>query len=256
MNKFGIIYVSSLVANNQYTMTHTFLYAAGISLVVLSACQGGQKPTTETQQDSIASTSPPVENEDSYYAAALPAASSPGRTIELSVKANGDAEMVTDYNNFSPEIVQMGSWVQQPEDRILLSLVTVGSGISKKDTLVFKKEGTTLVYEGTDMGTAGLKLTKAEKPAPKEKELTMWVNKKKGTCNTGAGAPQECYLIAYGKTAPTKESEWENFSSEITGFDYKPGKIYQLKVLRKPRQHPPQDVSMYTYELKEVISAK
>lgn len=237
-------------------MTNTFLYAAGISLIVLSACQGGQKPATETQQDSLASASVPVENAAGYYTAALPAASSPGRTIGLSVKADGDAEMVTDYNNFSPEIVQMGSWEKQPEDRILLSLVTVGSGISKKDTLIFKKDGATLVYEGTDMGTEGLKLTRAEKPTPKEKELTMWVNKKKGTCSTGVGAPQECYLIAYGKTAPSKESEWENFSSEISGFDYKPGKIYQLKVLRKPRQNPPQDVSMYTYELKEVISAK
>lgn len=240
----------------KYTMKHSFLYATGISLIVLSACQGGQKPASEKQQDSTAVASPSAENTDSYYATELPAASSPGRSIGLSVKANGDAEMVTDYNNFSPEIVQMGSWEKQPEDRILLSLVTVGSGISKKDTLIFKKEGTTLVYEGTDMGTAGLKLTQAEKPAPKEKELTMWVNKKKGTCNTGAGAPQECYQIAYGKTAPTKAGEWENFSSEISGFDYKPGKIYQLKVLRKPRQNPPQDVSMYTYELKEVISAK
>jgi len=237
-------------------MTHSFFYAAGISFIVLSACQGGQKPATETQQDSTATVPAPVENTDSYYAAELPAASSPGRTIGLSVKANGDAEMVTDYNNLSPEIVQMGTWAKQPEDRILLSLVTVGSGISKKDTLIFKKEGTTLVYEGTDMGTEGLKLTQAEKPAPKDKELIMWVNKKKGTCSSGVGGPRECYLIAYGKTAPAKESEWENFSSEITGFDYKPGKIYQLKVLRKYRQNPPQDVSMYTYELKEVISAK
>jgi hypothetical protein len=241
-------------------MTKHFLYMAGITLIAFSACQSGQKAASETQQqDSMpVTTATPVVEEatEVYYDAEIPAASSPGRSIGLDVKPNGDAKMTTDYNNYTPEIVQMGTWEMMPDSTILLSLVTVGSGVSKKDTMRFRREDDAMIYMGKKMGSEGLKLTKKDKPAPKDKELVMWVNKKKGTCSTGAGAPKECYQVAYGKMAPKKMSEWENFSEEIVGFDYKPGKLYHVKVLRKPRANPPQDVSMYSYELEEVISPK
>ncbi len=193
-----------------------------------------------------------------YYEAILPAASSGERTIGLTLNVNGDAEMITDYNNYSPEIVEMGTWKKNDDGTTAVSLVTVGSGSSAKNEMSFKVDGDQLVYVGKEYGTEGLKLKKTEKPAPKDKELMMWVNKKKGTCavNPPGKGTKECYQISYDKFAPKNDKDWQNFSEEIEGFKYVPGKVQQIKVVRKTRTDNMQDVSMYTYTFKEEVPAK
>ncbi|MCW3465985.1 DUF4377 domain-containing protein [Chitinophaga nivalis] len=235
-------------------MSVKFFCATGLSLLTLAACNNGASTSEQSNNtDTTAATSSTTEI---YYEAALPAASSPGRTIGLSLKPTGDAELVTDYQDYNPEIVEIGPWEKLDSGLIRLSLVTVGSGNSKKDTLVFKEEGEVLTYQGSNYGSEGLKLSKKDKPAAKEKELVMWVNKKKTTCTVPPGGPRECLEVAYGKVAPTKASEWQAFSEDIKGFDYKPGKVYQIKVKRTPRAEQLQDASAYTYELAEIIAPK
>jgi hypothetical protein len=176
------------------------------------------------------------------------------RLLPVRLRPTGDAELITDYQDYNPEIIAVGPWEKTSNGDIRLSLVTVGSGNNKKDTMEFKQDGDVLIYQGISYGTEGLKLTKKDKPAPKERELIMWV--KKTTCTIPPGGPRECYQIAYGKVAPTVSSDWQTFSEEIKGFDYKPGKVYKIKVMRTPRAEQLQDASPYTYKLLEIISSK
>lgn len=237
-------------------MMMKFCFVAAGTLLVFSACNQGNKATTSGDSTVVADTVHGTITENAYYEASLPAASSPGRIIGLDLKSSGEAVMTTDFENQTPEIVEIGPWEKQGSDKISMSLVTVGSGSDKKNHLVFRQSGDTLVYEGTEYGSDGLKLVKKNKPAPKEKELVLWVSKKRVPCTIPPGGPRDCYQISYGKAVPVNDKEWEIFSEEIKGFDYKPGKDYQLKVKRKPVQNPPADASVYSYELIEVLSPK
>lgn len=80
---------------------------------------------------------------------------------------------------------------------------------------------------------------------------TWWVNSAKVAC-TGV-APMSCLQIQKGdKIDP---DSWQFFYSTIKGFDYEPGKIYQIKVKITDKEGPvPADASSKNYELVEIMS--
>ncbi|TRO66684.1 DUF4377 domain-containing protein [Christiangramia sabulilitoris] len=49
-------------------------------------------------------------------------------------------------------------------------------------------------------------------------------------------------------------ADWKYFYDEIEGFNYKPGYIYDLKVIKKSVQDPPQDASAFKYILHSVVA--
>lgn len=220
-----------------------FLLLTGVT--VFTACQNN--PKTAATQDTISTT---TASPDGYYEATLAAASSPGRLVGLTLKPTGDAEMLTDYMNSTPEIVQIGNWTVT-EGNVLLSVVTVGSGNPVKDTLRFKLVDSSLVYEGAAYGSQGLTLAKKERPAPAEKTLVIWV-KSESECDRGPGfGKTKCYEVQYGDN---RGDTWEKLSEPIEGFTFEKGSIYKLKVRRIPRDPRIQDVGMYEYKLAEVIT--
>lgn len=80
---------------------------------------------------------------------------------------------------------------------------------------------------------------------------TWWINSAKKDC-VGV-APMSCLEIQ--KNTKIDPEAWELFYSSIKGFDYVPGKIYQIKVKVTKRPEPiPADASSLTYELVEIIS--
>lgn len=82
-------------------------------------------------------------------------------------------------------------------------------------------------------------------------ENTYWVNSFKVDC-VGVG-PMSCLQIQRGDELGA--TEWQNFYSNIEGFDYRPGLIYKLKV-RETKLDPanvPADASSIKYELIEVM---
>ncbi|MRG46539.1 DUF4377 domain-containing protein [Chitinophaga sp. SYP-B3965] len=229
-------------------MKRLFLIAC-IGTLGFAACQNA--PKSAASADSVEVTSSP----EGYYEASLAAASSPGRLIGLTLKSTNDAEMITDYLNSTPEIIQMGNWIAQDSNKYLITLVTVGSGNPEKDSLTFKQDGDRLLYIGADYGSDGLSLVKKEKPAATTKELIIWV-KSEAECDRGPGfGKTKCYEVVYGdKLLP--DAKWDNLSAPIDSFTFEKGNLYKLKVNRIPRDPLIQDVGAWEYKLAEVLSKK
>lgn len=230
--------------------THTILLLAGV--LALSACGNSSKPGT-TDSTATEATIPAL---DGYYEANMPAASSPGRLIGLSLRATNDAKMSTDYLNSTPEIIQMGNWSTLDSGKILITLVTVGSGNPVKDTLIFRQDGPSLVYLGDAYGSDGLTLTKKDPPAPAPKELLVWVSSEE-ECENGPGFGKvKCYSVQYGDRYLDDPDLWEKLMGEIEGFKFEKGNIYLLKVNRIPHDPSRQDVGAYAYKLVETVKTE
>ncbi|MBO9152908.1 DUF4377 domain-containing protein [Chitinophaga sp. GCM10012297] len=230
---------------------HILVFA---SVFAVAACQNSPKKAAadSTKTDSLLMI---PSNEFRYFEASLPAASSPGRLIGLTLRTNRDAVMTTDYLNATPEIVQIGNWSVPEDSQYLVTLVTVGSGNPVKDTLVFRWEKESLRYIGSDYGTDGLTLLKKEKPAPASKELIVWV-KAEDECDRGPGfGKTKCYEVQYGdKLMASTSDAWDKLMEPIEGFTFEKGHLYKLKVNRIPRDPKIQDVGAYEYKLIEVMS--
>lgn len=85
----------------------------------------------------------------------------------------------------------------------------------------------------------------------KVEEKVLWINSAKLPCS-GVG-PMSCLQIQEGDEI--QEGKWQNFYSNIEGFDYQPGNIYQIKVSIFKLPDPiPADASSLGYRLVEVIS--
>ena len=70
---------------------------------------------------------------------------------------------------------------------------------------------------------------------------------------TGFGNfPQLVYLVQEGEEIGGEK--WEYFYDEISGFDFEPGYIYQLRVKKEVVDDPPQDASRFRYILLDVRS--
>lgn len=64
-------------------------------------------------------------------------------------------------------------------------------------------------------------------------------------------APMECLQVKFKRC-----QKWQNFHSEIKGFNYQEGFRYTLLVNKKKREHVPADASAYTYELVKIVKQK
>jgi len=85
----------------------------------------------------------------------------------------------------------------------------------------------------------------------KVEEKILWINSAKLPCS-GVG-PMSCLQIQEGDEI--QEGKWKNFYSNIEGFDYQPGNIYQIKVSMVKLPDPiPADASSLGYKLVEIIS--
>lgn len=67
-----------------------------------------------------------------------------------------------------------------------------------------------------------------------------------------AVGPVLTYLVQKGEDIGT--DNWGNFYSDIEGFNYEPGYIYNLSVATERIDNPPADGSSIKYTLQEIIS--
>ena len=135
--------------------------------LLVSACsrsgQNAPKPTPAAPQPEVTGSQPNSEQQgntfsistEAYYQASIKSPSSPGRVISLSLTPAGRAEMVTDYLDKSPAIVDTGKWTTL-NNNLVLNL----KGKDSKDSILleFKTDGDKLVYTGTAYGAEGLVL--------------------------------------------------------------------------------------------------
>jgi heat shock protein HslJ len=82
-------------------------------------------------------------------------------------------------------------------------------------------------------------------------EKTFWINSAKLPCH-GVG-PMSCLQVQDGEKI--EEGRWQNFFSNIEGFEYEPGNIYKIVVAVEQLPPPiPADASSLRYRLVKVIS--
>lgn len=82
-------------------------------------------------------------------------------------------------------------------------------------------------------------------------EKTFWINSAKLPCQ-GVG-PMSCLQVQDGEKI--EEGRWQNFFSNIEGFEYEPGNIYKIVVAVEQLPPPiPADASSLRYRLVKVIS--
>lgn len=81
---------------------------------------------------------------------------------------------------------------------------------------------------------------------------TFWVNSSKSECSAGAGNMQ-CLLISNSESY--KNAHWENFYTNIEGFNFKPGYFQKIKVkvIELNKSEVPADASSLKYSLIKVI---
>lgn len=202
-----------------------------LCIVLLAAgCSNSPKPSSG--KDSI----PPLVG---YYESADPI-----RLISLTLRRSGDVDMLTDSLNNTPEKIQIGNWMMMPDSTgVQLTLLTIGSGSSVRDTLRFQLQDSSLI-------TSGTVFTKKERPAPAEKMLIIWL-KNEQQCDRGPGFGKTvCYDVRYGEK-PT--AGWTRLAEPIDSFTFEKGFIYKLKVARIPRDPRVQDIGAYQYKLAEVL---
>lgn len=65
-----------------------------------------------------------------------------------------------------------------------------------------------------------------------------------------------CLLVQEGDKIGSDDWEYFYYEDDIVGFDYEPGFIYDLVVVKKNIENPPADASSFTYELVRIVSKK
>lgn len=133
------------------TVADGTLETNGVVFTLLSAAE---PPNAE-----VSTTGEPV----AYYKSdTLPAASSPGRVIELVLLDDGGAAMRTDFLNDTAPIVEIGVW-EEAEDTVTVTLTgTPDQEYDAPVTIVFAVEDDQLVaveYDASRFGEEGLTLT-------------------------------------------------------------------------------------------------
>ncbi|WP_295126157.1 DUF4377 domain-containing protein [uncultured Chitinophaga sp.] len=217
--------------------------------MLFAACDHPPKPAgvSDTIETGIAT---------GFYEDTLPSASSPGRLVRLNVSRSGEVRMVTDYLNYTPEIIQIGSLLELDSSKLRLSLVTVGSGNPVTDTMLFRFDNGNMTYLGNNFGSEGFTLKAKEKPAPAPKDLVFWV-KSEQDCDLGPGfGKTTCYEVQYGDRPVGQQEPWETLSEPITGFNFEKGQLFKLKVTRIPRDTMVRDRGPYEYKLLQVLEQK
>lgn len=115
-------------------------------------------PVAEAPNEEVSTAAEPI----AYYKSdTLPAASSPGRVVELVLLDDGTAAMRTDYLNDEPPVVEIGVW-EEAEDTVTVTLTgTLDQEYDAPATIVFAVEDDQLVaaeFDAALFGEEGLTL--------------------------------------------------------------------------------------------------
>ena len=111
------------------------------------------------------------------WTADLPAASSEGRTIRLTLTPNHVARFESDYRNDKPAIVQEGWWTATAGDRVIVILVTKDGQAVQPWRLEFRRDERQLTAQDLDVsvwGTTGLVLARGEEILPADLANVKW----------------------------------------------------------------------------------
>lgn len=78
--------------------------------------------------------------------------------------------------------------------------------------------------------------------------LILWVAAEKRECM--AVGPTECLQIRH-----SPKEDWQLFYGDIVGFEYQPGRVYQIEVSEVRIPEPPADAPDRQWVLRQIISS-
>lgn len=98
-----------------------------------------------------------------YQSDTLPAASSPGRIITLTIFDDGTLTFDTDYLNDEPVVMQVGTWEENADGTLTITITgTADETYAEPDVITFATDGNQIVaveYDEAQWGSEGLTLT-------------------------------------------------------------------------------------------------
>ncbi len=98
-----------------------------------------------------------------YRSDTLPAASSPGRVVTLTLFDDGTLTFDTDYLNDEPVVAEVGTWEKTADGALTITITGQGDETyAEPQVITFAQDGDQLVaveYDGTLWGSEGLTLT-------------------------------------------------------------------------------------------------
>jgi heat shock protein HslJ len=133
--------------------------SAAVAVLLALAFAGCASTGKSTSWDTATGVAHPLAGE---WRAEMPAASSPGRTITLNLRADFTATFTQDYRNGDAPIVEQGSW--KPFGSLEAEIIVRRGGASGAPTTMrFRRNGEVLraiEYDRTAWGEAGLALAR------------------------------------------------------------------------------------------------
>lgn len=107
--------------------TAVFMSSRGGSNMFTTQSGGASAPTAAFESKAAADMAMSFTG---TYSAELPAASSPGRLLSVTLNDDGTVRWVTDYKNNRPAIVETGTWTTTPNGRVTVALTgTAAQGV-------------------------------------------------------------------------------------------------------------------------------
>lgn len=155
--------VRSQILVNQRILIGFMVALSGVLALNLRAIANpvGQIPT-EPVVEPVSEPVTPTDSLSSTYGATLPAASSPGREVTLTLNPDGLAEMTTDYLNGESPVVEAGIWRTSGGSVVRVTFdERNGEPLETTSDIIFRVIDGNLVavvYDRTVYGSAGLVL--------------------------------------------------------------------------------------------------
>lgn len=149
------------------TLTTTESMTATATVTATKAMTATATPTAGAEITATTETTTAVESIIQFvgvYTASLPAASSPGRAVTLTLTADGVVTLTTDYLNNEPPIVEVGEWTVNDDDTATVTLTGQADQAYDEPVVIqFAQEKGLLVaveYDRSRYGEEGLQLEK------------------------------------------------------------------------------------------------
>jgi len=174
---------------------------------------------------------------DTLYVTILPAADASMRSLALHLKADGSAELITDFGKEKP-IVQTGTWQDHGDDTLTVTLTGQnGEKYAQAQVMKFQRQDTYLVlidYDKSMWGENGLKLNLAADVARKVRSAMVTLDLSAGFpldptfVSVNGGGEVDARLLGSGCSGyihrqPVVTVNWTGEADMVRAFFYSDG---------------------------------
>lgn len=173
-----------------------FVVCLGLLFVLTMALSGAPALARSNAQATVTPTPAPETNaRDQIFVTLVPGTAGPSQLVVLTLKADGQAEMLTDPLGDEPPVTQVGTWSSKGDSVTLTLTGTTERAFDQPATLVFKQGAEQLVATDLDTSVYGANgLTLYLRDAV-EAKIAGW-KRAYVTLDLAAGFPLDPFLVS------------------------------------------------------------